>query len=264
MQHLTLSVGMIITALIQATTSYAVTCSPDSVAVGATCVDLYEASVWEIPAIPENQTLRTQVQQGQVTLADLTSPTAVANGVIQRGISFDYPCSVSGDDCKDKIFAVSVAGAVPSALITWFQAQQACGNSGKRLLRNEEWQQAAAGTPDPGTDDGSTDCNVSSVFTAVPAGSRVSCVSAWGVFDMVGNMWEWVADWVPYGTRCIPPLFGGTLDLNCLSNFTDFNSPAAPIRGGDFLLGPYGGVFAVYGGLRPSVADVNVGFRCGR
>src|SRR5262249_57430321 len=67
--------------------------------------------------------------------------------------------------------------------------------AGKRLLTNREWQGAAAGTPDPGTDDGTTDCNVVRALDAVSTGSRSSCKSAWGVFDMVGNVDEWVADW---------------------------------------------------------------------
>jgi formylglycine-generating enzyme required for sulfatase activity len=29
---------------------------------------------------------------------------------------------------------------------------------------------------------------------AVNTGSRASCKSSWGVFDMVGNVLEWVAD----------------------------------------------------------------------
>jgi formylglycine-generating enzyme required for sulfatase activity len=57
-----------------------------------------------------------------------------------------------------------------------------------------------AGTPDPGPDDGTTDCNTASVFTAVATGSRSSCESSDGAFDMVGNLFEWVADWVPRST----------------------------------------------------------------
>jgi formylglycine-generating enzyme required for sulfatase activity len=88
----------------------------------------------------------------------------------------------------------------PSANLTWFQALAACENARKRLPSNGEWQAAVIGTPDPGPDNGTTDCNWTSVGTPVNAGSRSSCKSARGAFDMVGNVWEWVADWVPHTT----------------------------------------------------------------
>src|SRR5215470_8487132 len=45
-------------------------CPPDSVKVGTTCIDTYEASAWQIP--PSNTSLVKKVQQGKATLADLT------------------------------------------------------------------------------------------------------------------------------------------------------------------------------------------------
>ena len=118
-------------------------CSRDTVKVGVTCVDRYEASVWSIP--PDSTTLIKQVQKGRATLAHLTGGGATQLGI---GSTINYPCGNTGNGCKDLIYAVSLAGVPPSANITWFQAQQACGNSGKRLLTNAEWQMAAAGTPD--------------------------------------------------------------------------------------------------------------------
>ena len=40
------------------------------------------------------------------------------------------------------VYAVSIPGVHPSACTTWFQANQACRLSGKRLVRNDEWQAA--------------------------------------------------------------------------------------------------------------------------
>jgi hypothetical protein len=62
-----------------------------------------------------------------------------------------------------------------------------CALSGKRLLTNQERQRAAAGTPDPGTDDGGTHCNIGGLGVPLNTGARAKCAPNWGAFDMVGN-----------------------------------------------------------------------------
>ena len=125
----------------------------------------------------------------------LGSATIELRGVVGD----DYaPCAKNGADCTD-VFAVSLPGEMPSAHITWFQAQQACKNSRKRLLTSAEWQAATAGTPDPGPDDGMRDCNTASSGIVAQAGSREDCVSAAGAFDIEGGMrfakWSARAGW---------------------------------------------------------------------
>jgi hypothetical protein len=137
------------------------------VKVGPTCIDKYEASVW-------------------------SSPT----GGTQYGTTGDnYPCKDSGQNCTN-IYARSVPGVTPSRFITYFQAQQALANSGKRLPTSAEWQAAVAGTPD------SNACNVST-GAVQNTGANAGCVSDWGTNDMVGNLDEWVADWVPASTATL-------------------------------------------------------------
>jgi formylglycine-generating enzyme required for sulfatase activity len=242
-------------------------CPPDAVVSGTVCMDKYEASVWRVPnATTTNASLVKKVQQGKATAADLTAGGGTQLGI---GLSEDYaPCADSGQNCADDIYAVSLAAVSPSANLTWLQAQAACKNARKRLPSNAEWQAAVIGTPDPGPDNGTTDCNTDSVFTAVPTGSRTSCKSTCEAFDMVGNVWEWVADWVPRSTGC-----GGwraavspTGDLQCLTGAATIGEPGVLVRGGYFFGGADAGPLALFGDAEPSTKSGNgtIGFRCAR
>lgn len=235
-------------------------CSPDAVVSGTACMDKYEASVWRIPdPSGANKNLVAKVKKGKATEVDLTEEGATRLGEA----SDDYaPCADLGAGCTD-VFAVSLPGETPSSRITWFQAQQACKNSGKRLPSNAEWQAAVAGTPDPGPDNGTTDCNSASEGAVTLTGSRSSCKSADGAFDMVGNLFEWVADWVPHSTGC--GSWGpGSGDFQCLNDVENGGEPGALLRGGAFNLGASAGPLAVTGGAGPSFAVPDFGFRCAR
>ncbi len=213
------------------------------VKVGPLCVDVYEASVWD----------------------SLTGGTQITEAL---------PCSVNGNDCSgaNPIFARSIAGVTPRASITWFQAQQACAMSGKRLLTNAEWQMAAAGTPDTGgADDGSTTCNTDNREPGVAAtGSRSACVSNWLVYDMVGNLWEWVADWIQdnsdsYSGSTSTATYGSDGIFGIDEAFPEGDYfPAALFRGGYWFGGSLAGVFALVAADGPSFSYSFIGFRCAR
>ena len=238
-------------------------CAPDAVVAGTVCLDRYEESVWRVPnPTTANATLVRKIQLGRASQADL-----LTGGAIKLGMEGLYaPCATTGQNCANDIYAVSLPAEIPAARITWFQAQEACANSGKRLPTNAEWQVGANGTPDPGPDDGTTDCN-SATDSASPTGARSSCISARGASDMVGNLAEWVAEWVPLSTTCTN--WGGVSDdAMCLSGAsTVATGPAALVRGGSFLLnfgGATAGPLMVHGGFRPSGSAAFIGFRCVR
>ena len=178
----------------------------------------------------------------------------------------DAPCADSVQNCANDIYAVSLPSVTPSAYITWFQAQQACKTAAKRLPSNAEWQAAVAGTPDPGPDNGTTDCNTLSSVVAESTGSRSSCVSSDGAFDMVGNLYEWVADWVQRSTTCGTWSAGvnATGDDQCLAGASTTGEPGALLRGGNFDSYTYAGPLNVDGHIQPSYSDFTVGFRCAR
>jgi hypothetical protein len=188
-----------------------------------------------------------------------------AGGATQLGTaSDDYaPCADDGQNCADDVYAVSLPSQIPSSHMTWFQAQEACLNAGKRLPTSAEWQMGANGAPDPGPDNRTTDCNTASNVVA-STGSRSACVSARGAFDMVGNLEEWVAEWAPLSTEC-PGWGASSNDRMCLAGAsTAVGGPGALTRGGSFVDGPGAGPLAVVGGRRPSVTFGFIGFRCAR
>ena len=233
------------------------------VRVGPWCVDKYEASVWD----------------------------TAAGGATQFGVVNDtYPCDDNGNDCSEgavgtAIYARSEAGVPPAQHITWFQAQQACANVGKRLLTNAEWQMAAAGNPSV--------CNITSGSKA-STDANPACVSNWGVINMVGNVWEWVADWVQAdGTDTvdvtIPALpFPQTVTSTDFDLYVDTTNtaafgldfmrgigaaatqgsgagfPGALLRGAAFGGMDGAGVFAVEARFAPSASAPQFGFRCAR
>ena len=126
------------------------------------------------------------------------------------------------------VVARAEAGVVPQAYISGDQAEAACLAADKRLCTTEEWLLACRGPAEltwpyegahvPGlcNDDyashpvvdyyGTSDAWVwtyeamndpginQQPGTVALTGSHTDCVSAFGVFDLVGNLHEWVAD----------------------------------------------------------------------
>jgi formylglycine-generating enzyme required for sulfatase activity len=229
------------------------------VKVGPLCVDKYEASVW------------SNADGTGTHYGDPNSPFSLTA----------YPAGFPANgNWTTPVYAVSKTNVLPSTNLSWFQAQQACALSGKRLLTNAEWQMAAAGTPttyEPGADNGTTNCNTSTAGAPVNTGSRSACVSKWGVNDMVGNVWEWVADWMHGGSITWAASSGsaGTdygIDIisainpavNQGTNSSHF--PAALVRGGSWINGSDAGVFAMQLDYAPTLSSalIRTGFRCGR
>lgn len=179
--------------------------------------------------------------------------------------------NVDDPDCT----AVSVEERNPWRNVPREAAQLACARAGKRLPSNEEWQLIAAGTPD------SQDaCNIASGNSAV-TGSRGSCVSAAGVFDAVGNVWEWTNEDVfdgQYNGRPLPEE-GYVLQVDRGGIATLSGEAPSDLFGKDYFWskseGVYGiirggfygsksdaGVYTTHAATLPTFSGAGIGFRC--
>jgi formylglycine-generating enzyme required for sulfatase activity len=126
--------------------------------------------------------------------------------------------------------AVSLRDAVPQGYISQIEAGEACAAAGKRLCSDAEWLRACQGpsattypygnTRQPGTCNDARAVHPAAELYGTTASwiyahldspclnqeanglartaAHASCVTAEGMFDMMGNLHEWTAD--PAGT----------------------------------------------------------------
>ena len=80
---------------------------------------------------------------------------------------------------------------------------------------------------------------------------------------MVGNLNEWVADWVPRSTA-VPGWGGFSNDVMGFAGANTTAGPAALIRGASFSDGTDAGPLSISGGSGPDRSHFRIGFRCAR
>lgn len=183
--------------------------------------------------------------------------------------SLETETNIANQACQ----VVSEAERQPWVYATREQARLLCMRAGKRLPTAAEWYQIAIGTP--------ADACVINGTQAQPAGSNDACVSALGVFDTVGNAWEWTSEDVIDGVfngRTLPAEgYVAQVAEDGMAVYTDTRPGtefggdffwARPdgaygvLRGGFYGSGEDAGVFATQTKTAPTMSTQAIGFRC--
>lgn len=175
----------------------------------------------------------------------------------------------SRSDTRSSYYGDSQFDDYPLVYVSWYDAQTYCEWRNARLPSEAEWEKAARGEegyifPWGNEFDGTlanfcdsnceyyqknVDFDDGYVDTA-PVGSYSA--NSYGLYDMAGNVWEWVSDWYD-----VYP--GGNAE-----DSDDFGERYRVVRGGSWYADVLSLMASSRGVYKPDLSNVNVGFRCVR
>lgn len=150
----------------------------------------------------------------------------------------------------------------PADSVNWFDAQAFCEEVGGRLPTEAEWEYAARGGStldyycgdDPSCVDDIAWNSKNAGGGTHPVGQKTP--NDFGLYDVLGNVFEWVADWWAMDTYSVSPASNPTGPAD---------GEKRVIRGGSWLWHYEGPLrHSCRQNARPEAEQNNIGFRCAR
>jgi formylglycine-generating enzyme required for sulfatase activity len=146
----------------------------------------------------------------------------------------------------------------PIVCVTWNQAREYCSHKGKTLPTEAQWEYAALANR-PVSYAWGNDIPDAAKCAQPRDGKPRQCGSfspnPWGLYDMTGNVWEWVSD------RYQPDYY----------SVSEIDDPPGPdvgqyrvIRGGGWYSGPAQLRIKNRHWFEPNFGELSIGFRCAK
>ncbi|MBN1450261.1 MAG: SUMF1/EgtB/PvdO family nonheme iron enzyme [Anaerolineales bacterium] len=181
-----------------------------------------------------------------------------------------YTLCVEEGDCQQpggNFYGNAQYADHPVVNVSWDDAVTYCKWAGARLPTEAEWEKAARGGLEGATYPWGNEPHVCTL--GAENGSQSSACdldmiqaksfasNGYGLYDMAGNVWEWVADW--YDSS-----YYGTLTDGVRNPAGPDSGQARVLRGGSWLVSGYYLRVAARYGVGPSNSYNLIGFRCAR
>jgi formylglycine-generating enzyme required for sulfatase activity len=224
---------------------------------------LIPAGLYEIGSYHNTDELPVHTVSLSSYLIDKFEVTNRLYDLCVKGGACNAPTSI-GSSTHIQYFGNPRYDEYPVIFVTWDMTQTYCAWRGGRLPTEAEWEAAALGGKGAAYPWGEgIDCSMANYTNmgtpcmndTSPVGSYKTGQSPFGVYDMAGNVQEWVADW--YGSD-----YYSTLGVNAQDPLGPASGKYRVIRGGSWEYDGYAQRSANRNWGNSTDSNADTGFRC--